>query len=403
MDMRQPHEWIEDDILALVKDRSEESLTLEFKACDALVNKKWREELAKDVSAFANSAGGTIVYGIKENRLTHEAEEIDGGYDPNEINKETLQRVIDSRIHRRVEGIRYNVVELTTTRPGKVLFVLQIPESNLAPHMSGYKFFKRFEFESKPMEEYEIRERYRREAFPGKDIVEAWRDDAINPLISTLEAEKELITAERWTWTRYSQIFKGFTDLSTDRTFSANKEDFMSRHPKVSDLLKEHDAALAVLNEKGKRLYDSFAKSPLIKEIFGRASSDESLMSLISDSPNRFKGSTPTELFAELFGTNWDEQERLDSIAEWAINSKAETNMDPLIVFWRTHGYRFRQCVVYSDYYPGVTHAREALLRIIESLVQLLKDIRKELSERHNIPREARQQLANFYNDPFRL
>src|SRR5207245_5939253 len=104
--MREPYEWIEADILDLVKDRADESLTLEFKACDSLRNKKWREELAKDVSAFANSAGGTIVYGIKENKLTHEAEEIDEGYDPKQINKETLQRVIDSRIHRRIEGIR---------------------------------------------------------------------------------------------------------------------------------------------------------------------------------------------------------------------------------------------------------------------------------------------------------
>src|SRR5216684_3990634 len=132
--MREPFEWIEEDILDLVKDRVEESLTLEFKACDSLRNKKWQEELAKDISAFANSAGGAIVYGIKENPLNHEAEVVDDGYDPAEMNKETLQRVIDSRIHRRIQGIRYNVIELTIKRPGKILFVLQIPESNSAPH-----------------------------------------------------------------------------------------------------------------------------------------------------------------------------------------------------------------------------------------------------------------------------
>ncbi len=401
--MREPHEWIEGDILDLVKERAQESLTLEFKACDSLRNKKWREELAKDVSAFANSAGGAIVYGIKENRVTHEAEAIDEGYDPSQINKETLQRVIDSRIHRRIDGIRYNLVELTTTRPGKILFVLQIPESNLAPHMTDYKFFKRFEYESKPMEEYEIRERYRRETFPGKDVVEAWRDDAINPLLSSLEAEKELLTTEQWSWSRYSEAFKGFSHFAAERITSANKEDFMSRHPKVGDLLKEHDAAVAVLNEKGKRLYDGFANSPLIREIFGRATSDESLMSLVRDNPNRFKGSTPTEVFAELFGTNWEEKERLDSITEWIINSKAETNMDPLLVFWGAHRDRFRKWLVASDYYPGVTHAREGLLGVIESSVQLLKDIRKDLSERHNIPPEARQQIAGFYHDPFRI
>jgi hypothetical protein len=255
--------------------------------------------LAKDVSAFANSAGGAIVYGIRENALTHEAEEIDEGYDPKQLNKETLQRVIDSRIHRRIEGIRYNVVDLTTTRPGKVLFVLYIPESTLAPHMADHKFFKRFEYESKPMEEYEIRERYGREKFPGKDIVEAWRDDAITPLVSTLQAEKEILTAEQWTWTRYSKVFNGFSELFNERTFSANKEQFISQYSEVGRLLKEHDAAFALLNEKGTKLYDSFAKSPILGELFGSTSSDESLVNLKQENPNRFKSSTPTEIFAE--------------------------------------------------------------------------------------------------------
>lgn len=401
--MREPFEWIEEDILDLVKDRVEESLTLEFKGCDSLRNKRWREELAKDVSAFANSAGGAIVYGIKENSLTHEAEAVDDGYDPQEMNKETLQRVVDSRIHRRIQGIRYNVIELTVTRPGQILFVLQIPESNSAPHMAEHRFYKRFEYESKPMEEYEIRERYRRETFPGKDVVEAWRDDAINPLLNALEGERKVITAEQWTWNRYSHDFRGLSRLSVDSNISANKEDFMSRHPRVTDLLKEHDTALTKLNEKGKRLYESLARSPIIKESFGSATSDESMTALMRDNPNRFKASSGNELVAELFGTSWDEQERLNSFTEWAINSKAETNIDPLIVFWRAYGHRFRQCVVASDHFMSVARAREAFLEVVNSAAVLLKEIRKELSERHNIPPEGRQQVVNFDQDPFHV
>jgi Putative DNA-binding domain len=401
--MSEPFDWIEDDILNLVKDRVEESLTLEFKACDSLRNKRWREELAKDVSAFANSAGGAIVYGIKENSFTHEAEAIDEGYDPTEVTKETLQRVIDSRIHRRIDGIRYNVIELATSRPGRIIFVLQIPESSLAPHMAEHRFYERYEFESKPMEEYEVRERYRRETFPGKDVVEAWRDDAINPLLSALESERSAITAEQWTWNRYSHEFKGLSRLCVNNNISANKEDFMSRHPRVTELLQEHDTALTALNAHGERLYDSLARSPIIKEAFGYVTSEESLKALITENPNRFKASTGSELFAELFGTNWDEQERLNSITEWAINSRAETNMDPLLVFWRAHGHRFCQCVVASDYFASVERARETLLAVINSAVGLLKQIRKELSERHNIPPEGRQQALNFYHDPFHL
>ena len=285
--MKELHEWTEADIISLVRDRADEGLTLEFKGCDALLNKKWREELAKDVSAFANSAGGTIVYGIKEGPITHEADQIDEGFDPSQLSKETIQRVIDSRIHRRIRGIRYHVVELATTRPGKILFVLDIPESNLAPHMADYKFFKRFEFESKPMEEYEIRERYRRETFPGKDIVESWRDDAINPLISTLESEKQSLSKKEWTWNRYYQVFSGFIEFSNESQISANKVDFIDRHSEIRQLILRHDAAVATFNKEGQTLYERFARSPILKELFDRTTSEQALLQLKEDNPKK--------------------------------------------------------------------------------------------------------------------
>jgi hypothetical protein len=43
------------------------------------------------VSAFANSAGGTIIYEIRENKSTHEADSIDLGYEPSKISKERLE------------------------------------------------------------------------------------------------------------------------------------------------------------------------------------------------------------------------------------------------------------------------------------------------------------------------
>lgn len=56
--MKEPWEWEESDILSMIENGVPESLNLEFKACDALTNERWRTELVKDISAFANSAGG---------------------------------------------------------------------------------------------------------------------------------------------------------------------------------------------------------------------------------------------------------------------------------------------------------------------------------------------------------
>ena len=55
------------DIQYLIDNGVEESIHLDFKAAGALAkDDKKKNEIAKDVSAFANSDGGIIIYGISE-------------------------------------------------------------------------------------------------------------------------------------------------------------------------------------------------------------------------------------------------------------------------------------------------------------------------------------------------
>jgi hypothetical protein len=159
--MRPPWEWNESDVLSLINDQVQESLSLDYKACGALAKTDGKKaELTKDVSAFGNSAGGTLVYGVheKDNLPTT----IDVGYDPKEITREWLENVINSGIQRRIDGVRINQVALSSA-PGRVLYVVFIPQSLSAPHMAADKrFYRRFNFQSVPMEEYEVRDVGRR-------------------------------------------------------------------------------------------------------------------------------------------------------------------------------------------------------------------------------------------------
>lgn len=165
--MKAPWKWKENDLLNLIKHTWKESVDLEFKGHGALENtEKKKYEISKDVSAMANSAGGTIIYGILENG--HVATGLDRGFDPKTTTKEWLEQVINSRIHRRVDGIKINQVDLAKTQPGTVVYVVNIPSSMRAPHQAGNKkFYKRFNFESVPMEEYEIRDVSRRMLKPA--------------------------------------------------------------------------------------------------------------------------------------------------------------------------------------------------------------------------------------------
>jgi hypothetical protein len=174
--MKEPWEWNEDDLQSLITNGVQESLELEYKACPSLAKgDKEKNELSKDVSAFANSAGGTIVYGMREK--DHLPEAIDAGYDPSGMSKEWLEQVINSRIQRRIDGVRINQVRLTKTSPGKVAYVVYIPQSTRAAHQAAdKKFYKRYNFESIPMEEYEIRDVSRRAETPDLRIYFELRD-----------------------------------------------------------------------------------------------------------------------------------------------------------------------------------------------------------------------------------
>jgi len=70
---------------------------------------KRRDELCKDVTAFANSAGGQFVYGMEEDKTF--PTKPGNGADPS-ITKEWLEPVIDSRVQPRIDGLVITPIQL---------------------------------------------------------------------------------------------------------------------------------------------------------------------------------------------------------------------------------------------------------------------------------------------------
>ena len=102
--------FTKEDLQRLVDEEIQESLTLDYKASPSLgKSDKQRDELCKDVTAFANSAGGQIVYGVEEDK--HVPTRLDDGADP-AITKEWVEQVIDSRVQPRIEGLIIKPINL---------------------------------------------------------------------------------------------------------------------------------------------------------------------------------------------------------------------------------------------------------------------------------------------------
>jgi Putative DNA-binding domain len=401
--MKELCDWDEDYIKSLIQNRVPESLNLEFKACDALTNERWQTELVKDVSAFANSAGGTIVYGIKEDRKTHEAESIDEGYDPSRLNIERLEQIINSGIQRKIEEIRYKAVALNTIKPGRVLYVIHVPESSRAPHMANHYFYKRYECQSVPMDEYEVRERYRRETYPSRDIVCAWRDDVINRLIDVLKREGDLLLQETWTWRRHLKAFENLNAICESSKLSANEEDFLGRYPEIEKELKRHDEMLTSVNAESQKLFNELTQTTFLPHAYARASTPEALDSLKAENSDRFTGKDDAEFLAHLFGGKSDE-ERFAWLAELSINSVGSLDSSTIVApFWNKNRESFIRLLVYpplSASRSRVLQAREQLVQVIRDAITILKATRKELSERHGVPvEEPRRSLENLYSN----
>ncbi len=101
---------------------------------------------------MANADGGMIIYGIKEK--DHLPDCLDAGICNNTINREWIENILLSNISPSISNVQ--IIQI----PKNVDFsyyVLDIPKSFNGPHQSSCKrYYKRYNFKSCPMDDYEI-------------------------------------------------------------------------------------------------------------------------------------------------------------------------------------------------------------------------------------------------------
>ena len=158
--------YSKEDIEKLIINEVEENIHLDYKASGALdKDDKKRTEITKDVSAFANSDGGIIVYGVsEEDHRPQRISPIDGRM----YTKEWLENVIQL-IQPRIDDLKIYPIRINDL--GQSIYVVKIPRSGNAPHMARDKrYYKRFNFKSEPMEDYEVKDLYNRSVTPNLEI-----------------------------------------------------------------------------------------------------------------------------------------------------------------------------------------------------------------------------------------
>lgn len=165
--------YTEAELSQMIANQVEENLHLDYKGAGSLaVTYGKKKEIAKDISAFANSDGGLVIYGIREfddDARRHLPERLDP-VDRTIISKEWLEQVINSNIQPKISGLTIHPIPLGSAA-NHVAYVVNIPKSNTAHQASDKKYYKRYNFESVAMEDYEIKDIINRLSSPELNLL----------------------------------------------------------------------------------------------------------------------------------------------------------------------------------------------------------------------------------------
>jgi hypothetical protein len=152
---------------SLIENKIEENLNLEYKSSGSLGKQNDKKtEISKDVSSFANSDGGIIIYGIAEDENNHLPKEIDP-IDRKQFSNEWLEQIIQSKIRPRLSDFKIHPIDIDIN---KSVYVVEIKKSNTAHQAEDKRYYKRFNFQSTAMYDYEVRDILNRSKNPEIEL-----------------------------------------------------------------------------------------------------------------------------------------------------------------------------------------------------------------------------------------
>ncbi|WP_298899782.1 helix-turn-helix domain-containing protein [uncultured Psychroserpens sp.] len=153
---------------ALIENKVEENLNLDYKAAGSLNRQNNKTtEISKDVSALANSDGGILIYGIKEDSVNKHLPEKFDPINRKEFSKEWLEQIIQDKIRPRISDFKIYTIEIDNDQ---VVYIVDVKKSNTAHQAFDKKYYKRFNFQSTAMYDYEIRDILNRDKNPSIEL-----------------------------------------------------------------------------------------------------------------------------------------------------------------------------------------------------------------------------------------
>lgn len=188
-------------IESLIDDRQQENVELEFKTKarpeTGELNKEDRRNLAVALSAFANSMGGLVIWGVEARKNSDNVDCAAAPVPINEIErfKNEVERAVSQAIMPRHEGIRIAAIP---TSGGAGYLAMHIERSERRPHRAEFgdkQYFKRVGDSSIAMEHYDIEDSFNRKAvarLKASVRLVQWRGEGIFGIVPEVQIHFDL-------------------------------------------------------------------------------------------------------------------------------------------------------------------------------------------------------------------
>ncbi|MET8081215.1 ATP-binding protein [Streptomyces sp. NPDC005303] len=178
-----PDHLTEEDLQRAIDSQIPESVDLDWKKDFYQGTDAGKKELAKDVSAMANTAGGMVVIGVDDGKKDHAHDLAPSELIPGR-GEEWIRSVLANWIQPVVPNVGVRPVK-STVHAGKIYWILTVPPSTQAPHAvaapgNDYNFrvHVRHGTTTRTLAESEIAQRYRDRFQAASDDVDRLREVA---------------------------------------------------------------------------------------------------------------------------------------------------------------------------------------------------------------------------------
>lgn len=213
---------------------------------------------------------------------------------------------------------------------------------------------------------------------PGPQIVRAWFDTVLNPLLDGLRVEHTYVKEKNWTWRWRNDAFEAVRPVEAHVGWAMrdNLMQFVQMERDVQPRVTEHEEALLELAGACRELQSLLSASKLLRKKYRNATSKDSLQKL-------------DVTLDEMFG-GYPDEDRLGLMAQYIINRTPPLpDYYSACRLWNVWREEFLEILDAEEIRPHTVRmdaAGERLLNAIVQLMDVLEEARLRLSLQHDVP-----------------